>query len=625
VTCSSPLLRCLTIVALLFSAAEPRARADVIILRNGQELRGRISSKGDQVRIELKLGGTVTVARGDIRETIIEKAEALAPGAASVGEALMARLTARERLHEAIEALTAQKEDTRKTAEAELVRAGRSALPLLRPALAQGTTEQRRHVLRALQAIGDVESLPAIAAILASSKSSALHVDAVEAIASIGGPAQAPQLTAVLVNSTSTPVRAAALAALIEFRSPFAAPFLVEALATPELRKAVAAALPQWSDPVILPFLLPRIDQASEPAKKAIAEWTAQLVTPAHADRLVKLISAYRDAKDVSTGLKNGIKHLITRYPVVGPIDLLASEQPAMRTLATEALRRRNIDPTDAKQLRDARQKATEPRIVFVPVGTIQKTTVADIAQTVASSPLDKTLVLAVEVDRKALKPRATGSRALDARPLLAELARRKLQDPRAARVVGVTRLLLTAPGLQTAMAPVQPGGVALVSLAGLGDTREAAVHLGRRLVLHALARSFGIPPSPVPTCPANPLYEPADLTTRTPRLSGPSEAALAAQWPIEADAAAFLYARAARKLAAMARKTPSKSALARAAYFHERDLDASSAIAQWRTYHALEKDPALKALVQKRIDLLAVTAKWLDARGLTTPAKPAR
>jgi hypothetical protein len=610
-------------------AAGP-VRGDVVVLRNGQELRGRVSSEGDKVRVELEFGGTVTIARGDVLRTVVEETKAHDPEAAVVSQGLRDRLAARERLHRAIEALAAPKQETREAAEDVLVHAGRAALPFLRPALTQGTTEQRRHVLRALTAIGDVDSLPAIAAMLDDSKSAALHVGAVKAIAAIGGPEQAPLLTHYLVNSRETAVRAATLQALVEFRSPFAAPFVVDALGNPDLARTAAAALPHWSDPIALPFLLPRLDKAAPSARSRIAAWVAGLVTPAHALRLLKLADAYRDTKDIRGELRDGVKHLLTQYPVVGAIDLLGADQPSVRDLAAQALRAslRDVDPADKRQLREERQKATQPRIVFVPVGSVTRATVAELAEAVERSPVDEALVITTDVARKALPLRAAGATPMDARPLLAQLDRQQLQDHRTARVVGVTRSPLTMPGLELAMAPTRPGGAVLVSLAHLGKDREIAMRLARRLALHALARSFGLPPSPIHTCPSAPLYEPADLTTRTLRLSSPAEAALAARWAVEADAAAFLYAGAARRLVAMARKEPRKSIHMQAAYYYERDLDTAAATAQWRACDALESDANTKALIQKRIDALAVTDQWLAARELspqtrTAPARP--
>jgi hypothetical protein len=611
----------------VLALAMTRARADLVVLRNGQELRGRVSTEGDKVRIELELGGTVTVARGDVLRTVVEETKAHDPKAATVGQGLMDRLAARERLHRAIEALAALKQDTRQAAEDVLVHAGRAALPLLRPALTQGTAEQRRHVLRVLAAIGDLESLPAISAMLDGGKAAALHVDAVRAIAAIGGPGHSPLLTHYLVNSQETPVRAAALQALVEFRSPFAAPFVVEALGNPDLAKTAAAALPHWSDPVALPFLLPRLDRAAPSARSRIAAWVAGLVTPAHALRLLALTDAYRDMKDIRGELRDGVKHLLTQYPVVGAIDLLGAGQTSVRDLAAQALRAsvRDIDPADRRQLREERQKATQPRIVFVPVGSITRGTVAELAEAVERSPVDKALVLATEVARKALPLKVAGATPVDARPLLAQLGRQQLQDHRTVRVVGVTRSPLTVPGLELAMAPTRPGGAVLISLANLGKDKEIAVRLARRLALHALARSFDIPPSPIHTCPTAPIYEPADLTARTLRLSGPAEAALTARWAVETDAAAFLYSGAARRLVAMARTEPSKSIHMQAAYYYERDLDAAAAITQWRACHALESDLGVKALIQKRIDILATVDKWLEARELSPQTgKPA-
>ena len=97
----------LALLALAALALAPRlAPADTVVLRNGQELRGTVRSKGDQVHIELAVGGTVVVAKGDVeRMTIDEKGRAAAAEEAAVPAELVERLEAREQIHVHVAAL----------------------------------------------------------------------------------------------------------------------------------------------------------------------------------------------------------------------------------------------------------------------------------------------------------------------------------------------------------------------------------------------------------------------------------------------------------------------------------------------------------------------------------------
>jgi hypothetical protein len=277
----------------------------------------------------------------------------------------------------------------------------------------------------------------------------------------------------------------------------------------------------------------------------------------------------------------------------------------------------RDITAQQPRAWRREREQATQPRLLIVPVGSVTRSVVKEIADDVARSLSQKDRRFPIEIDRRAVPTPPGRHKWLDARPLLDRLDQLQRSDWRSVRVIGLTMAELCMPGLPQAMAPTRPGGAALVSLAHLGRDPDQVARLGRRLVLHALARSLRVPPSGDSACPSSPLYEPRDLAAKSARFTAAAESAFHARWDAEADAVAFAYPAAARKLSAIARREKDKALHAEAAYMGERALDGATATVAWRAYQELEQDAALKALVQRRIELLDRTQKWIAEKKL--------
>jgi len=113
-------------------------RADIIVLRNGQELRGRVTIEGEKARIELDIGATLVIDRGEIARTVVETGRReVGEGAAEVSPTLLKRLEERERIHCLLETLLEDDEKNRDEAEKALCEAGPRALPLVREAFAR--------------------------------------------------------------------------------------------------------------------------------------------------------------------------------------------------------------------------------------------------------------------------------------------------------------------------------------------------------------------------------------------------------------------------------------------------------------------------------------------------------
>jgi len=615
--------------ATLLLLAHLPLHADLVVLRNGQELRGRVRTKGDQVRIELDLGGSVVVARGDIARMVVdEPTKAVSAEDAAVPPELVARLKERERLHVLIETLAAEKASQREDAEGQLVEAGRSALPIVRQALDEDNTTQRTHVLRVLAAIGDPASIPEIIQILRDPKERALHAAAAKALADIGGHKVVPILTETLVHGEDDAVRSACLKALAALRAPFAAPFVVGSLKVPGLRRLAGSAIPRWSDPVLLPYILPLLDEGSREARQRLAGWVVNLITPAHAVALSKLLDAYKENKPIAKALFAGVKRLHNAFPVVGDIELLAATQPSIRSAAEKELQKRFKDKTKRarrtpREWQAERGQATSARLLLVPVGRGRRLPLHEISMDLATS-----LKVPVDIERKALPFAGPADRPRDARRLLVrldlkQLNFKRLDDCRTARVIGVTNADITVPGLDHALAPTRPGGAIVLSLARLGKPRYEALRRARRLLLHALARSLGMPACSDVSCPTSAVHQPRDLDAKSSRYCTQCQRSFTAAWGIERDAAAFYYANAARSLSGVAKQRKSGELHAAAAYMYERALKMADATTEWRAYLALEKDPAINELTHKRIDLLDRAEKWLHGKGVT--AQPTR
>ena len=610
-------------------------RADTLVLRNGQELHGRVTIEGAKARIELDIGGTVFIDRGEIASTTVEKPppEATAK-AVAVPPELMARLQARENAHRLIEALADEKEKAREKAEDELSKMGRDALPIVRAAFAEGTALQRRHLLHVLAAIGDPASVPRITELLRDPNEKDLHVDAAKALADIAGRDAVVTLTGLLASSKDVDVRIECLRALGELRDPFAAPFVAEAQNDPALRQAARAALAGWHDPVLLPYVLPALDEGSREARVRVAAWFVALITPAHVRTLSRLLDAYKDEKqpELVKALLPGVQRLHKDFPVVGDVELLGASQATIQTFALESLqknpkgraKKRGPTPRDWQAERD---QATLPHLVLTPVGGVSRALLRELGADLEASLKTPGSALQISVEFGKPVPLAgPEGGSFDARPLLLRLDRECAADPQAVRVVGLTSGDATVPGLEFAMAPTRLGGSALLAMARLGEARDVAGRRVRRLLLHALARSLDLPRCADNTCPSSTIYEPQDIDAMSSRYCAACMAAFAAAWAAEADVAAFRYAAAAAKFTAIAGRTKSRASQARAAYLSEMALEPIAAIEHWKTYQGLDADPAVASLITRRIEMLDRAEKWLTKnKAAPTPPRKGR
>ncbi|MBM4041065.1 MAG: hypothetical protein FJ290_21400 [Planctomycetes bacterium] len=629
------------VLALLALSALGPAGADTIVLRNGQQLQGRVTIEGGKARIELDVGGTVVVDAGEIAKTTAD-----GPAAAATGEAiavppeLMGRLKAREEVHKLIEALFDEKEPPRLKAEAELAHRGREALPMVRAAFAAATPVPRRHLLRVLAAVGDPASTPKIVEVLRNPNEKELHAEAVKALAAIEGHSATLILTELLVNSKDDEVRTECLKALADMGTPFAAPFIAEALRADALRQLARAAIGQWDDPVLLPYLLPLLDDTAREGRERAAAWAVRLVTPGHALPLTRLLEAYDDDKDVAKALRTGVTRLHRDFPVVGDVELLNAPQTAIRDSALEALKKVQKDRkkrgNTPRDWRDMRDEAAQPRLDVAATdtrarGLVRNVSGEGLAPDIESSLKTPAAALPVKVDVAAkllplppLPADRPASAPRDARPILARLDHEQRTTTYAVRLICLTGADLALPGLEPALCPTRPGGAVLISFARLGDKRDEVLARARRLALHALARSMGLPPCADPSCPSSSVYSASDLDAKSPRYCAACGPAFAAAWAAEHDAASFNYGPAGAKLAAIATRVKTKDACAAAAYAFERAFQPLQAIEQWKAWQvAGGAEPAQVALVTKRIELLDRFEKWQARKKLTAPAPP--
>ncbi len=593
------------------------SRGDIIILRNGQELRGRVTIEGDKARIELDVGATLVVDRGEIAKTVVEgPRRGATKSAAEVSQELLKRLEERERIHALLEALLDDDERVRLEAEAELAKAGPSALPLVRQALARSRGQEKLHLLRVVAALGDVASAQAVEAVLRNPQEKDLHLEAARALVALRGPRAQWALTEVLVGAKDVALRGECVALLGRLRSAYAAPFLVAALGERALAQKARAALAGWRDPVVLPFLLPMLDEGSRDARERVARLIADAVTPAHAVALGRLLDLYRGERGVASALATGVQRLHKEFPVVGDVELLGCSQDYLRKLAEEALkrrfRRRGSRPRDWAE---ERARATSPRVTVVAVGTVAAGMLRDLAAALATSLRSKEAELRVAVNvGLSVEPVPREQGVCDGPAVLARLARRQEADHRAVRVVGVSPARVWMPGRERSMVATWPGGPVLVSLFGLGENREEVLRRARRLALHGLARSLWVGACQDPRCPGGRLYSMEGLDAMSSRFCGDCLSRLSVVWGAEAEAAAFRYSSAARRLATAARGG-SKELLAEAAILCERGLAPSAAIARWR---AFEQAGGSAAVVARRIELLDKAERWLTKRRLS-------
>jgi len=612
------------------------SRADIIVLRNGQELRGRVTIEGEKARIELDIGATLVIDRGEIARTVVETGRReVGEGAAEVSPTLLKRLEERERIHCLLETLLEDDEKNRDEAEKALCEAGPRALPLVRETFARARGQEKCHLLRVVAALGDVGMAPAIETVLRNPQERALHCEAARALAALLGPRAQWTLTEVLVGSKDPGLRAECVGLLGRMRSAYAAPFIVAALGEEETARRAAAILSDWHDPVLLPFLLPRLDEGTRQEQERAAELIAGAVTPGHAVALGRLLELYRAERWVAKGLASGVQRLHKEFPVVGDVELLGCGQEYVRKAAEEALRRqfgrRGSTPQDWTT---ERARVTAPRIALVPIGTLPASLLRELAAGVAASlrSPDGSFQARVVVG-KATEAVLRAPGVVDGPGMLRKLRREQEADHRAVRVVGVSRAPVWMPGRERALVGSWAGGPVLVSLFALGRDDEEVIRRGRRLALHGLARSLWVGACGDSRCPGARFYvasgaagsrgaaaSAATLDAVAPRFCEKCLGQLSAVWAAEAEVAAFRYASAARRLASGG---GSRGLLARAAELCERGLDVASAMARWR---AFEKAGGSGAVVARRLGLLEKAERWLTKRRVrVAPARGGR
>jgi len=608
------------------------SRADIIVLRNGQELSGRVTIEGQKARIELDIGATLVVDRGEIARTVVEpRRREVGEGAAEVPPTLLERLVERERIHRLLETLLEDDEKKRDEVEKALCEAGPRALPLVREAFVRATGQEKAHLLRVVAALGDVAAVPAVEAILRNPQERSLHREAARALVALVGPRAQWTLTDLLVGTKDPGLRTECVGLLGRMHSAYAAPFIVAALGEEGTAQKAAAVLRDWHDPVLLPFLLPRLDEGTRAAQKQAAELIAGAVTPAHAAALGRLLELYRGERWIARPLATGLQRLHNEFPVVGDVELLRCGQEHVRKAAEAVLRRlfrrRGSSPQDWAT---ERARATAPRIALVPIGTSPAALMRELAAGVAASLRSPDGSSRAEVVvGKALEAALRAPGVVDGPGVLQALRRRQEADHRAVRVVGVCRARVWMPGRECALVGSWPGGPVVVSLFALGGDEEAVARRGRRLVLHGLARSFWVAACGDSRCPGERLYgaigavaareaaaSVAALDAIAARFCDKCLGQLSAVWVAEAEAAAFRYASAARRLASGG---GSRALLARAAEFCERGLDVAGAMARWR---AFEKAGGSAGVVARRLELLEKAERWLTKRRLVA-ARP--
>ena len=140
---------------------------------------GTLTIEGEKARIELDIGATLVIDRGEIARTVVETGRReVGEGAAEVSPTLLKRLEERERIHHLLETLLEDDEKNRDEAEKALCEAGPRALPLVRETFARARGQEKCHLLRVVAALGDVGMAPAIETVLRNPQERALHCEA---------------------------------------------------------------------------------------------------------------------------------------------------------------------------------------------------------------------------------------------------------------------------------------------------------------------------------------------------------------------------------------------------------------------------------------------------------------
>jgi HEAT repeat protein len=593
-------------IALGTLVAAADLRADVVELRNGGRIEGRVRVLDDKIEVVMPDGRTVTLRRAevaDIRTTGDER-----PRDVRISAALRRRVERHQRLKAYGEMLRTGGPGALQAAR-ELVRAGPAGLPHLEAAL---KAKDDATVGLAIRALGSVRARPATAALAERLPTLELQLQ-VLALGCLGQlrAVHARPAVSALLRAAGTPpaVQKAAVRTLGRLRTDLAVPPLVRALERPVTSGEAADALRALGAPEALPYL-DRLVEKGAASRRAAAEIASQIARPEHVPLLLRFRE--HDAAAVQRAGRAGLERLKEgRADRVGAyVALLSSVDKAERRAAAAQLAKlTGRDAGNAKAWRRwwLDQNRGRARIALVPLGPADKA-----ARIVAGAVGDATGVQVAVAPAQPLSrwSRAAASTRFRSDALLDQLDDRLRENEHAIIAIGLTTVAVEQPDRGTVMGGWRHGRSGLVSLPALdaGDADSLRRRL-RRYTLHVLARALRIARSDDDACPAGAVFEPVRLDGLSDSYSKHTAELIAHSVNGSVAELAGFPQMAWKELRALDKVAPPFEHALERARLAERAVDLAGARQQWAAALRAAPDAAAKAACQARIDLIDALA----------------
>lgn len=468
--------------------------ADVLVLRNNQELRGRVSDRGNYYEIRLDIGGVARVNKVDVKE-VVRTPTRTKQKRVRIEPELMKLLEGRESAYWLVEAIRSG--SAREDVPARLARLGDLSLKAVAECVVAKDARLQRTALDILGEVGSPDAVRLIERLFESEYES-VRVASAKVLATLLGGESEWMLLRRAVTTKSKEERLALIALLARQRSFLLCPFLVEWLEgkDADVRRSAYSALKEIHSPSIVHFIF------AHPLRVREESLFPAVVSRAHIPILISLLNSKDERKKRLSrlGLATLLKNRETAPAVA--LELIKLRDENLKNTGLRVLKRRfRMDlPADASKWSPLVENLWRPEVYVVRVGTCSRSSIRAIRRLLASLFRLESRAVSVSIPAQA---RGAGSKGYRAEPILQKLGWYKRSG--VPFVVGVTNVEVRWKDYPVAYSPYLFGGVVLVSERSVGGDAVP------KAFLHALRLSLGLPECSVRDCPGRGVYSVED------------------------------------------------------------------------------------------------------------------
>jgi len=348
-------------MALLMSVLCSALRADVVLLRNGLELSGMVSEKGDKYEIKLDVGGTASVSKVDVKEVRATQEDRKVE-VSVVDKDLLIRLEKREKAYGLIEALRSTSPPA--NGADELAKLGDDGMPAISAALEIPDERFKLTAVDVLRRVGSARAHELLLELL-DAKESAVRIAAADALAAFEGKESDTKLLYRFMTEKDMSVKVALVPLLGKLKSELSVPILLKGTDDPEprIRSACIAALRTIAAPATAHMILAkplRVEEEpifaacvsrsmvarlfelaakGEPRQKRLCQEGIAVLQKSAPDAVARIMANSKDADE----RRRGLEILLREDPVAAGTILFGSKDPEEKRRGLDILAK--VDP----------------------------------------------------------------------------------------------------------------------------------------------------------------------------------------------------------------------------------------------------------------------------------------